>query len=129
MTGLIVLAVSVFVGAFGVFMSHSERIWCRKVRHRWEPVLGFVTFFTLALAAGLSAPLPFHRIATSTYAVKREAIQSTLDAVRASGVPNETAAIVKEIVEFNQQLAVNQYWRAHFRGWIHPIVEDVEPVR
>lgn len=63
--------------------------------------------------------------------VKREAIASTLDAARAQSNPIELAAITRDIVEFNTDLAQAKYWQKNpLTSWFFsPKYQDIKPIK
>lgn len=82
--------------------------------------------------------LPFHLLSwcTTGYAYEkfvqeRNAFEQTLNNARNSGNQYETAAIVKDVAEWNQQLAVYKYKNNHwfFDQYIDDRIETLEPIK
>lgn len=103
---MIIAVVLIVLIAIGVYIAYKLYGY-----ETWGVILQFVAgiYFLIHIIFIIMAPIEYR-----TISAKREAFVETLEAARQSARELEAAAILKEIVEWNSQLAmrkvVNSYW-------------------
>lgn len=125
MLQLIVLVLLVILG-----------IWLLKTSGDYYNTGKEVGGIFLIMIAGLA--LVFHVVGWSTvsyshnqFVVQRESFEQTLQSAREGGNDYETAAIVKEVAEWNRKLAEDKYDNSTWflDCYIDDRVEDLEPIK
>ena len=119
---MITLIILLALTGFGVYLTYRG----------WDyEVLGGV----MAAVFGIWALIHLLCILTVSYSyelfvVKRDAFEKTLNDSRKNGNQYETAAIVKEVAEWNTKLAEYKYDNntLYFDQFIDDRIEDLEPI-
>lgn len=121
MVTFIILLALVFIGSY-----------VAKNYYRTTEVLGIVVMCISAFLLFIHLLIwPFVTYNYELFVAQRDAFEQTLNDARENGNEYETAAIVKDVAEWNQLLAASKYQNkiAFLDQYIDDRVETLEPIK
>ena len=120
---LFIILVSVLVGSILSFK------WCERHSVPALPIItGFVSGIWLLIFCLLTSMSSYNY---DKFVVRRNAFEQTLNECRLNGNQYETAAIVKEVSDWNQQLAENKLDNSKFLmdTYVDDRFEQLKPIK